>query len=95
MQVKCHRRTIQRSVLDALRGSLHRFRAVRGTIITTSRFASGAQEAAFEDGAAPITLIDGDKLVDLLIEHGIGVSKRSMELLDLDADDLVVREPDA
>lgn len=94
VQVKRHRRAIQRSVLDALRGSLHRFRAVRGTIITTSWFARGAQEAAFEEAAAPITLIDGDKLVDLLIEHGIGVRKRTVELLDLDADDLITREPD-
>ena len=94
VQVKCHRRPIQRSVLDALRGSLHRFRAVRGTIITTSRFARGAQLAAFENAVAPITLIDGDKLVDLLIEHGIGVRKRTVELLDLDADDLSASEPD-
>ena len=94
VQVKRHRRAIQRSVLDALRGSLHRFRAVRGTIITTSWFARGAQEAAFEEAAAPITLIDGDKLVDLLIEHSIGVRKRTVELLDLDADDLVARESD-
>ena len=94
VQVKRHRGAIQRTVLDALRGSLHRYRAVRGTIVTTSRFARGAQDAAVKEAAAPITLIDGDKLVDLLIEHGIGVEKRSVEILDLDADDLVVRETD-
>lgn len=77
VQVKRHRRAIQRKDLDALRGSLYRFNAVRGTIVTTSRFAKGTQEAAFATGAAPITLIDGDKLVDLLIEHGIGVLKPS------------------
>ena len=85
VQAKRHRRTIQRKDLDALRGSLYRFNAVRGTIVTTSRFATGTQEAAFADGVAPITLVDGDKLVDLLIEHGIGVKKRTIELLDLDA----------
>ena len=94
VQVKRHRGAIQRTVLDALRGSLHHYRAVRGTIVTTSRFARGAQDAAVKEAAAPITLIDGDKLVDLLIEHGIGVEKRSVEILDLDADDLVVRETD-
>ena len=45
-------------------------------------------EAAFAQGAAPITLIDGDKLVDLLIEHGIGVRKRAIEVLTFDPDGL-------
>ena len=70
VQAKRHKRTIQRKDLDALRGSLYRFNAVRGTLIATSRFSKGTAEAAFEGGAAPITLIDGDKFIDLLIEHG-------------------------
>ena len=86
VQAKKHRKNIQRKVLDALRGSLHRFDAVRGTVIATSQFSSGARKAAFERGAAPITLVDGDKLIDLLIEHGIGVRKRTLEVLALDAD---------
>lgn len=84
VQVKRHRHNIQRPVLDALRGSLHRFGAVRGTIITTSGFSKGTRNAAFERGAAPITLIDGDKLVDLLIEHELGVRKKAIEILELD-----------
>ena len=94
VQVKRHRKTIQRNVLDALRGSLHRFNAVRGTIITTSRFTKGTQNAAFETGAAPITLIDGEKLVELLIEHDIGVRKRGLPLLEIDADALLPVEHD-
>ena len=84
IQVKRHRNNIQRPVLDALRGSLHRFGAVRGTIINTGGFSKGTQDAAFEHGAAPITLIDGEKLVDLLIEHQLGVRKKSLEILELD-----------
>ncbi len=86
VQAKRHKRTIQRKDLDALRGSLYRFNAVRGTIIATSRFSKGTEEAAFAGGAAPITLIDGDKLIDLLIEHGIGVRKRTLEVLAVDPD---------
>jgi restriction system protein len=86
VQAKKHRRRIQRKDLDALRGSLHRFNAVRGTLIATSQFSSGTLAAAFEAGVAPITLIDGDKLVDLLIEHGIGVRKRTVEVLAVDPD---------
>jgi len=95
VQAKRHKRTIQRKDLDALRGSLYRFDAVRGTIITTSRYSKGTTEAAFATGAAPITLIDGDKFIDLLIEHGIGVRKRTVELLAVDPDafsDLEVEE---
>ena len=86
VQAKRHKRTIQRKDLDALRGSLYRFNAVRGTIVATSRFSKGTEEVAFAAGAAPITLIDGDKLIDLLIEHGIGVRKRTLEVLTVDPD---------
>jgi len=86
--VKRHRRTVQRKDLDALRGSLHRFDAVRGTTVATSRFTKGTMKAAFSRSTAPITLIDGDKLVDLLIEDGIGIRKRTMEILSIDLDDL-------
>ena len=89
VQAKRHKRTVQRKDLDALRGSLYRFNAVRGTIVATSRFAKGAMEAAFAQGAAPITLIDGDKLIDLLIDHGIGVRKRAIEVLTVDLDGLL------
>ena len=67
-------------------GFWYRFQAVRGTIITTAGFSKGAMQAAFEAGAPPITLIDGSKLIDLLIEYGIGVRTRSVEVLELDAD---------
>jgi restriction endonuclease Mrr len=43
-------------------------------------------EAVFEPGAAPITLIDGEKLIDLLIAHDIGVRKKPLDVLELDAD---------
>ncbi len=88
VQVKRHKRAIQRKDVDALRGSLHRFDAVRGSIVTTSSFAKGAQKSAFTPAQAPITLIDGDKLIDLLIEHGMGVRKREVPVLALALDTL-------
>ncbi len=88
VQAKRHRHTVPRKDLDALRGSLYRFNAVRGTIITTSKFSKGTVDAAVASGTVPITLIDGSRLVDLLVEHGIGVKKRNVELLDVDEDAL-------
>jgi restriction system protein len=88
VQVKRHRGSINRVVLDQLRGSLHRFDAVRGTIITTGHFSKGAQDAAFERGAAPITLIDGEKVLDLLMEYEIGVKKSAVTYYEFTPDDL-------
>lgn len=85
VQAKRYRGNINRQVLDQLRGSLHRFDAVRGTIISTGGFSKGTLEAAFERGAAPITLIDGEKLLDLLIQHEIGVSKQEVDYLEFNA----------
>ena len=85
IQVKRQHRAIHRPILDALRGSLHRFEAVRGTLITTSSFSKGTQEAAFERGAAPITLIDGSRLIELLMEHELGVKPVQIKLWQVEA----------
>ncbi len=42
-------------------------------------------DAAREWGAAPMTLINGAKLVDLLTEHRIGVRKKLIDLWGFDA----------
>lgn len=87
VQVKRHggKATIQRQIIDQLRGSLPYHQAIRGTLITLGKISKGATEAALFPGAAPITLIDGEKLLDLLIEHGIGIKKRPVELWEVDA----------
>lgn len=87
VQVKRRRSNIPRRVLDEVRGSLHRFDATRGTIITTGGFSRGAKDAAFERGAAPITLIDGERLIDLLIEYEIGVRRRTVQLIEFEPAD--------
>ena len=92
IQVKRVRSNINRPILDALRGSLHRFKADRGTIITTSSFSPGTIQASREVGAAPITLIDGSKLLDLMIEHGIGIRKKGVELWEVDEEALSLSE---
>lgn len=84
IQTKRQRGNIQRSVLDVLRGLLHRFRADRGAIITTSGSSPGTIDAAIEPGPAPISLNHRKKLVQLLIEQGIGVRKQPIELWKLD-----------
>jgi restriction system protein len=84
VQVKRHRAAIGRPVLDQLRGALPYHKAIRGTIITIGTFSGGCTDAAVFPGAAPITLIDGERLLDLLVEHQVGVQKRDIQLLDVD-----------
>lgn len=84
VQVKRTRGAVNRHVLDQLRGALPYFKALRGTIITLGEFSKGCAEASLFPGAAPIGLINGDKVLDLLIEHEIGLSKRPIPLFEVD-----------
>jgi len=86
VQVKRHRKNINRRVVDQLRGALPYHQAIRGTLVTLSGFTSGSAEAALYPNAAPITLIDGDRLIQLLIEHEIAVTRREAHLNEVDED---------
>lgn len=58
--------------------------AVIDMVSAIGRFAKGCIEAALYPGAAPITLIDGDKLMELLLKHGVGVKTRPQTLIEID-----------
>jgi restriction system protein len=72
VQVKRWTRNIHAPTVQALRGSL----AVheQGIIMTTSKFSKGARAEAQAPGKVRISLIDCEKLLDLLIRHKIGVT---------------------
>lgn len=85
VQVKRMQNTITRPFIDQLRGALPYHKAIRGTLITTGKFASSCAEAALFPGAAPITLIDGDRLLEMLIENNVGMRRsNAVELLEVD-----------
>lgn len=84
VQVKRQKGSIRRPVLDQLRGALPYHKALRGTIITLGSFTKGCTEAALFPGAAPITLIDGNRLIDLLEEHEVGMRKNPIILFEID-----------
>lgn len=94
VQVKRHSGSINRQIVDLLRGSLHRFNAIRGTIITTGTFSLGAKKASLERNAAPITLIDGEKLLDLLMQYEIGITKQNVAVFEFDQSKLRQFEDD-
>lgn len=54
-------------------GALHAHRASKGVFITTSEFTAGAK-AYVEKVQFKISLIDGRRLAELMIDFGVGVS---------------------
>lgn len=86
VQAKRQKGNIGRPVLDQLRGALPYFKALQGTLITLGNFSKGCKEYAIFTGAAPITLIDGEKLLDLLAEHEIGLRVRNTKLYEMNSD---------
>ena len=78
--------TVSRPELQAFVGTLAGVSAHKGVFVTTSRFSSGALEYLKTVNARVIT-IDGLRLVDLMIESGVGVRTRKVfELHRVDED---------
>ena len=69
-----------------LRGTLRP--GTQGIIVTTGKYTRDAPKEASSNALAPIHLIDGNLLADLLTEHGIGVQASRLSLLSLDLDAL-------
>jgi len=84
VQVKKWKRNVQAPVVQQVRGSLGTHE--QGLIITTSDFSSGARTEAARPDAVPVALMNGEQLVVLLVENGIGVSRRSHDLIELNQD---------
>jgi len=74
---------VGRPEIDRLRGALQG-EFDHGVFITTSRFTKDATEASFKKGAISILLLDGDTVAELMIERGIGVTKRPLYLYEVD-----------
>lgn len=72
-QCKRYKDSVASSDMRDFRGAIVG-RADKGLFITTGRFTRDAIKEATRDGAPPIDLIDGEALVDLLKELGLGVA---------------------
>jgi len=84
VQVKRSELTVRRPLIDQLRGALPYHGAIRGTLITLGKFAKGVEDSALFPGAAPITLIDGDRLVEMVEKHQVGLRRKPAYLLEID-----------
>lgn len=76
---------IDRKTIQAFIGSLAGQGVSKGIFITTSSFAKTAREFVQRGSHTKIVLIDGEKLLDLMLQHKVGVrTERTVEVLDLD-----------
>ena len=73
IQAKRWKDTVGRPDVQGFAGSMEGFRARKGVMLTTSPFSKDAQEYVNRI-ERKIVLIDGIRLAELMIDHGIGVS---------------------
>ncbi len=84
VQAKRWQNVVGRPEIQAFFGALAGQRARKGVFITTSFYSPQAvQYAASVEG---IILVDGLKLAELMIEHGVGVSVRQVRIPKIDSD---------
>lgn len=86
VQVKRYEGNVSGKVVRELRGGIGV--QERGLIITTAGFTKDAIAEAAAPNKVPVALVDGAKLVDLLVQKGLGVISRKVEILDLDLESL-------
>ena len=75
VQAKRWEHSVGREVVQAFAGSLMGHGALKGVMITTSSFTSGAKEFAQKLSSNKIVLIDGEQLAELMLDFGIGVTE--------------------
>jgi hypothetical protein len=91
IQVKRWANNVPDRIVRELRGSIGP--AEQGLIITTSGYTKPAIREAEMTERAPVALINGELLVELLAEHEIGVKRESRPVLQLDATTLAGATP--
>ena len=88
--------TVGRPEIDKFIGALTRTGASKGVFVTTSRFTRGAKAAANESAGPKVVLINGEKLVQLMIDHNVGISLGdSYQLKEVDLDYFAIDDDDA
>lgn len=60
----------------------------QGYFFTTSTFSKPAQTESLKIGAAPVILFDGEQIGQIMIEKGIGIRRRPVELYEDQIEDL-------
>lgn len=84
VQAKRWKSTVGRPELQAFYGALAGQKAKRGVFITTSGFTPQAVD--FVGSVEGIVIVDGNRLVGLMIDNEVGVSSRILRVPSVDSD---------
>ena len=80
-QCKKWRGSVGRPEIDKFRGAIQG-RFEHGYFFTTSTFSDEARQASIRDGAVPIFLFDGHEIFQIMVEKGLGVGHRPIEIYE-------------
>lgn len=78
--------TLQPDAVHELRETLNHYSASEGVIIHLDDVSDKAVEQSRQEDSAPITVMDRDNFVELLLKHGIGVQEYHAPIVMLDTD---------
>ncbi|CAM5616960.1 Mrr restriction system protein [Rhodanobacter lindaniclasticus] len=84
VQAKRWQSVVGRPEIQAFFGALAGRRASKGVFITTSAFSP--QAVQYAASVEKIVLVDGSKLAELMLDHGVGVSIRHIQIPRIDSD---------
>jgi len=82
-QVKRWRNNVPPAEVNQFRGAIQG-EFDQGIFITTSDFSEEAKKASSKRGAVPIVLINGDRILDIMLERGLGVRQEPLTLTRID-----------
>lgn len=82
-QVKRWQQNIGRPNIDQFRGAIQG-KFDQGIFVTTSDFSDEAKEVSSVPGAVPIVLINGDRIVNIMLEKGLGVRQEPLTVTRID-----------
>jgi len=80
-QCKKWRGSVGRPEIDKFRGAIQG-QFEHGYFFTTSTFSGEARQASIKDGAVPIFLFDGHEIVQIMIDKGLGIGHRPIEIYE-------------
>jgi len=80
-QSKRYKDAVSPSMIRDFRGAMQG-RAEKGIFITTGRFTQEAKNEAIREGAPPIELVDGEKLVQLFEQKQLGLRQKVVYEID-------------
>jgi restriction system protein len=85
VQAKRWKNTVGSPEIQGFMGALQLQNASKGVFITTSTFTKDAKQAAAK-ARGSIVLVDGERLSNLMMDHGVGVSHKAFRLPKVDND---------